>query len=342
MKFIDGSIGEGGGQILRTSLTLSLVTGAPLKIEKIRAGRKKPGLLRQHLTAVEAAAEVGRAAVRGAELGSKELQFEPREIAPGTYRFSVGTAGSTTLVLQTILPPLLTASGPSEIIIEGGTHNPMAPPFDFLEKSFLPLVSRIGPRVKARLERPGFFPAGGGRLSVKIEPSEKLARLDLLARGKVRRMSAKALVAKLPRHIAERELRVLAEELSLPDEALHAVEAMDSLGPGNAVTVEIVSEHLTEVFAGFGERGTPAEKVARKVACEVREYIEAGAPVGPHLADQLLILLALAGGGSFLTGALTPHATTNMDVIREFLEMDMRATQASDKTWQVQVGPEIS
>ena len=342
MKFIDGSIGEGGGQILRTSLTLSLVTGAPLKIEKIRARRKKPGLLRQHLTAVEAAAEVGRAEVSGAELGSQELRFEPREIAPGSYRFSVGTAGSTTLVLQTILPPLLTASGPSEITIEGGTHNPMAPPFDFLERSFLPLVSRIGPRVKARLERPGFFPAGGGRLSVKIEPSQRLARLDLLARGKVRRMSAKALVAKLPRHIAERELRVLAEELSLPDEALHAVETRDSLGPGNAVTVEIESEHLTEVFAGFGERGTPAEKVARKVAHEVREYIEAGAPVGPHLADQLLILLALAGGGSFLTGALTPHATTNMDVIQKFLEMDMRATQASEKTWQVQVGPEIS
>ena len=168
MLTIDGSVGEGGGQILRTALALALVTGTPFRIHAIRARRRKPGLLRQHLTAVNAAATVGGASTDGASLGSRELTFRPGRITPGEYRFAVGTAGSTGLVLQTVLPPLLLASGPSTVTVEGGTHNPGAPPFDFLARVFLPLLRRMGAHVEARLDRPGFYPAGGGQCTVGL------------------------------------------------------------------------------------------------------------------------------------------------------------------------------
>jgi RNA 3'-terminal phosphate cyclase (ATP) len=187
---IDGSQGEGGGQILRTSLALSLVTDQPFRMERIRAKRQKPGLLKQHLTAAEAAKTVGCAEVMGASLGSQTLEFKPGPITPGTYRFAVGTAGSATLVLQTVLPALLTASDRSKLTLEGGTHNPMAPPFDFLEKCFTPLIHRMGPSVELQLKRPGFFPAGGGRFHARIEPVKKLARFDLLERGPIRTRKA--------------------------------------------------------------------------------------------------------------------------------------------------------
>src|SRR6476620_518674 len=164
---IDGSVGEGGGQIIRNSLALSLVTGQPFRIVNIRAGRKKPGLLRQHLTAVQAANQIGDAAVDGAEMGSGEVVFRPEGIRAGDYRFAIGTAGSTTLVLQTILPALILAGAPSHLTLEGGTHNPLAPPFDFLAQTFLPHLARFGPTVTATLARPGFFPAGGGRLEIE-------------------------------------------------------------------------------------------------------------------------------------------------------------------------------
>src|SRR5215470_13994646 len=165
---IDGSFGEGGGQILRSSLSLSLVTGKPFRIENIRANREKPGLLRQHLTAVPAAAEVGAAEVEGASLGSKALSFVPGKVRAGEFRFAIGTAGSGTLGHQTILPALITAVGPSRIDIEGGTHNPAAPPFDFLERSFIPLIERMGPKVKFELQRFVFYPGGGGRMVLEV------------------------------------------------------------------------------------------------------------------------------------------------------------------------------
>src|SRR5947207_15592691 len=168
MITIDGSQGEGGGQILRTSLALSLVTGQPFCMERIRVRRQKPGLLRQHLTAVEAAKTVGCAEVEGAEMNSQTLEFRPGPVTPGNYRFAVGTAGSATLVLQTVLPSLLTASGKSTLTLEGGTHNPLAPPFDFLVGSFMPLIRRMGATVELDLKAPGFFPAGGGRFHARI------------------------------------------------------------------------------------------------------------------------------------------------------------------------------
>ncbi len=335
MLVIDGSLGEGGGQILRTSLALSLVAGTPFRIENIRARRRNPGLMRQHLTAVTAAARIGNAEVTGAKIGSLELTFVPGHVAPGEYRFSVGTAGSTMLVLQTVLPALLTAGASSSLTLEGGTHNPFAPPFDFVQKTFLPIVNRMGPTVTATLERPGFYPAGGGRCRVVVEPVSRLRGLDLLERGPVRRRSAKAVVAGLPRHIAEREVRTIARLLRWPDEWLCIEELSGEYGPGNVVTIEIESERITEVFTGFGEKGVRAEEVARRVADEARRYLDADVPVGEHLADQLLIPLALAGGGSFRTLPLSQHARTNIEVVRMFRQVEAVVTGIGEARWSV-------
>lgn len=317
---IDGSQGEGGGQVLRTSLALSMITGTPIRIDKIRARRAKPGLMRQHLTSVLAAARVSGAHVQGAEVGSREISFTPSGVQPGVYHFAIGTAGSTTLILQTVLPALLLASGPSRLTLEGGTHNPMAPPFEFLERAFLPLVRRMGPRVEVTLERAGFYPAGGGRLSAVVEPTGGLAPLDLLERGEIRGRRGTVLLANLPEHIAERELRHLAQQTSWPEGSLE-IRHLDSAGPGNAVLLELAFDAVTEVFTGVGEIGVAAEKVADRAVQEMRAYLSAGVPVGEHLADQLLLLLALAGGGSFRTLPLSLHARTQADLIPRFLDV---------------------
>ena len=210
---IDGGQGEGGGQVVRSSLTLSVATGRPVRVANVRAGRKKPGLLRQHLTAVRAAAAVGAAEVQGDALGSTALSFRPTGVVPGAFRFAVGTAGSATLVLQTVLPVLLTADRPSRLTLEGGTHNPFAPPFEFLDRAFLPPVNRMGPRVVATLEACGFFPAGGGRFTVEVTPAPRLTGLELLERGEPVGHNAVAVVANLDPRIADRELAVVAERL---------------------------------------------------------------------------------------------------------------------------------
>jgi RNA 3'-terminal phosphate cyclase (ATP) len=337
MIVIDGSQGEGGGQILRSSLALSLVSGQPFRIEHIRAGRKKPGLMRQHLTAVEAAAAVGNARVEGAGPGSQKVEFHPRGIEAGSYHFSVGTAGSCTLVLQTVLPALLTAGSRSELVLEGGTHNPWAPPFNFLARSFLPLIGRMGPRVSEELVRPGFFPAGGGKFTITIDPAPKLDRLDLGERGNLLQQTALATVARLPRTIAERELKVVRDRLGWRAECCSVQEADSSRGPGNILCIEIASENVTEVFTGFGEFGVSAEKVAEKAVREVEQYLAAGVPVGHYLADQLLLPMALAGGGSFRTLAPTRHMTTNIEVIRMFLPVEVSMLENGPNDWEIRV-----
>jgi RNA 3'-terminal phosphate cyclase (ATP) len=334
---LDGSVGEGGGQILRTALGLSLLTGTPFTIDRIRAGREKPGLLRQHLTAVQAAKEIGGAEVSGAAIGSRVLTFRPGPVTPGVYSFSVGTAGSATLVLQTILPALLTAGAPSTLSLEGGTHNAWAPPYDFLEKAFLPLLAKMGARVTAKLERRGFYPAGGGRIRVTIEPVPRLERIDLVERGKIRATRATAVVARLSPGIAQRELKVLERELSLDRNRLKCIEDRESPGPGNVVNVEIESEHVTEVFTGFGEKRVSAEDVAGRLAKEIRDYLDADVPVGEYLADQLLIPLALAGGGSFVSMPLSSHSTTNIGVIGQFLPRKFSVDRSKETRHRVDV-----
>jgi RNA 3'-terminal phosphate cyclase (ATP) len=341
MLEIDGSMGEGGGQVLRSSLALSVVSGQPFRIVNIRARRKRPGLLRQHLTAVQAAARISSAAVEGAAMGSLRLEFRPAAILPGQHAFAVGTAGSTTLVFQTVLPALITAGAPSRLSFEGGTHNPLAPPFDFLEKCFLPLVNRMGPRVSATLERHGFYPAGGGRFTVEIEPAERLEPLQLAERGEVRRRRARVLIADLPRDIAEREAREVAALTGWEASSVAIEEVKGSRGPGNVILLEIESEHLTEVIAGFGERGVRAEAVARRAVEEARRYLKAGVPAGEHLADQLLIPMALAGSGSFSTLPLSRHSTTQIEVIRRFLEVDIAVERLASDQALVKVGSRL-
>ena len=337
MVEIDGSAGEGGGQILRSCLALSLATGRPFRIRKIRANREKPGLLRQHLTAVEAAAEIGAAEVTGVAIGSAELSFAPSGVRPGSYRFAVGTAGSTTLVLQAVLPALALAGGPSEIVLEGGTHNPFAPPFDFLDKAFLPLIRRMGPLVEATLDRPGFYPAGGGRFEVRVEPVAKLVRLDLPERGEIKRRLARALVAGLPASIGHREVKAVRDLLSWDRDSLAVEEVRGSPGMGNILCLEVESEHVTEVFTGFGQRGVAAEEVARGAVEELKIYLASGAPVGVHLADQLLLPMALAGGGSFRTQAPTRHTLTNIEVLKMFLDVEIEAREVERELWSIEV-----
>lgn len=337
MITIDGSFGEGGGQIIRSSCALSLLTGKAFRVYNVRARRDRPGLQRQHLTAVNAAAEIGQGKVDGAAIGSTEFTFVPGEITPGEYKFSIGTAGSTTLVLQTLLPPLMAASQPSRLTLEGGTHNPFAPPFEFLQKTFLPLINGLGPNVSVVLERYGFYPPGGGRIHVHIEPATEWKRLDLPERGQIQRERARALVVNLPRSIAERELLVIGGKLGWSDGQLQIETSTNAHSPGNVVTIEIESEHLTEVITGIGERGVRAEVVAERAVEEASQYLASDAPVGGHLADQLLIPLALAGGGSYLTGALSLHTTTNIEVIKKFLNVHIEATPVTAQTWKVKV-----
>jgi RNA 3'-terminal phosphate cyclase (ATP) len=337
---LDGRMGEGGGQVLRSALALSLGTGRPFAIEGIRAGRPKPGLLRQHLTAVQAAQVVGAAEVEGAEMGSRRLSFRPTGLLSGTWRFPVGTAGSTALVLQALLPPLLRGAGPSEVVVEGGTHAKNAPPFEFLARALLPLLRRIGARVEATIERVGFHPAGGGRVRVRVEPAPAWTPLDLSEAGPRRAVEARALFARLPRDVAPRELAVVAKKLGWPPEALHAEERRESPGPGNAVVLVLEHEHVTEVFSAFGSPGISAESVAGAAAEEAKRWLRAGAPVGPHLADQLMVPLALAAGGTYGTSALTPHARTNLDVLRLFLgPAAAEAREVASRAVEVRIAP---
>ncbi len=335
MITIDGSQGEGGGQVLRTSLALSLVTGKPFRIERIRARRPKPGLRRQHLTAVLAAAEVGQAEVEGAELESRELNFVPGQVRPGEYRFDVGTAGSTTLVLQTVLPALMIAGGPSQLHLKGGTHNIYAPPVDFLEKTFLPILARMGPKVQVALERAGFYPAGGGSIRVDVQPAVQLRRIELVERGRILRRAACGVVSRLPMHIAEREVDVVRRRMSWPAESV-STRHVESSGPGNVVTLEIQSEHVTEVVTGFGQRGVPAEKVAAGAVREARRYLKAGVPVSEHLADQLLLPMALAGG-TFRTLDPSSHTTTNIETLGHFLDVSIQTDKLARDVWEVTV-----
>ncbi|MFO7304361.1 MAG: RNA 3'-terminal phosphate cyclase [Gammaproteobacteria bacterium] len=317
MLVLDGSHGEGGGQILRSSLSLAICTQQAFRIENLRANRKPPGLQRQHLAAVRAATQISDAEVSGDEIGSQTLVFKPGKVRPGSYTFAIGTAGSATLVLQTVLPPLLSAQRPSTVRVTGGTHNRGAPPFDFLARTFVPQLARMGAQVELELLAYGFYPRGGGEIRAEIQPAA-LQPLHLHERGELRRGYADAYVAGLPMHIAERELKVIGRVLGWSQDRLNVRVLPNDMGPGNAVTITIEYEHVAEVITGFGERGVRAETLAQAAALEAREYLRARAPVGAHLADQLLVPMTLAGGGSFTTTAVTPHLESNALVVETF------------------------
>ena len=276
MIVIDGSEGEGGGQMVRNALALSLVTDQAFRIDNIRANRSKPGLMRQHVTAIEAACAIGGAVSEGVAVGARSIVFKPGRIVAGDYRFAVGTAGSTGLVLQTILPPLLLADRPSRLTIEGGTHNIHAPPFDFIERTFLPLVGRMGPRVTARLVRHGFYPAGGGRIDIGIEPAP-LRPVELIKRGNSVDVGATAIMALLDNDIGVRELASARAVLNWPEPAFRLERLSDPLGPGNVLLLEATFEHVTEIVTGFGQLGVPAQKIGNEAASRMMGYLKSSA-----------------------------------------------------------------
>ncbi len=320
---LDGSIGEGGGQILRTALSLSMVTGIPFRITNIRAKRPKPGLLRQHLTAVNAATEISGATVEGNATGSTSLSFAPGTVKSGEYKFAIGSAGSCTLVFQTVLPALMLADGVSKVTFEGGTHNGMAPPFEFIERSFLPQLARMGVAVGVALQRYGFYPAGGGRFAATITPARALTPIDLNWRGERVDGYAESVIAGVAGSVAQRELDVIGAAMAWSAEQLRIRGLDPSQGPGNVAMITLAHEHVTEVFVAFGEKGVTAEAVAKRAVGEARAYVASSAAVGEHLADQLMIPFALAGSGSFTAVSASEHARTNAGVIQKFLAVDI-------------------
>ena len=341
---LDGSLGEGGGQILRTALALSLITGKPFHIDNIRAKRPKPGLMRQHLACVQAAVAVGggvektqamNKAAEAVQIGETSLTFTPGKICAGDYEFAIGSAGSCMLVLQTVLWPLVMADGVSTLTLRGGTHNPMAPSFSFLSNVFLNQVSPYfcdadSVLFETELRRHGFYPAGGGEVQVRVRaPVARMKPMHIMQRGALRNAYAESLHAGVPKGVAERELAVLQNALGWRDDQMHNRALRANEGPGNALLVTLEYEHITEQFAAYGERGVSAEQVARNVLQEVRAYQAHTAPVGPHLADQLMIPLALAAvygdkgqvAGQYFATELTQHTRTNAQVIEQFLPM---------------------
>ncbi len=326
---LDGSTGEGGGQILRSALALSMCTGQAFTIKNIRAKRSKPGLMRQHLTCVKAALEISDAQAQGAELGSQHLVFKPNAVKPGNYQFSIGSAGSCTLVLQTILPALMLCQQPSQISLSGGTHNSMAPPYHFLERSFVPLVAKLGVQIKLELHRLGFYPAGGGQFLTTITPATNgLHLIDVVSRGAPIEHYSECLTPGLPHRVAIRELQALGELLSWSKEQLRVMPVRNNEGPGNALMVSLVYQNITEMFTAFGERGLKSEQVAAAAAQQVQAYLASDAPLGTYLADQWMLPIALALAQAsvqkgqtvrFRCTDLSEHSRTNMQTIQQFL-----------------------
>ncbi len=329
---------SGGGQLLRSSLSLSLVTGRPFRMTNIRGKRPKPGLMRQHLTCVKAAAEVCDASVDGAELGSVELVFCPGKIVGGDYSFAIGSGGSTTLVLQTLLPALLHAEVSSTVRIEGGTHNPMAPPFEFIEQCYLPVVQRMGVDASVKLERHGFMQAGGGAITAAISPIKKWEKLILTDRGDTVETFGRVLHAHLPGDIAKREIATASNLLGWADSHIELRYANDSTGPGNVLLLGARFANVCEISSGIAQQGKSSEAVATGAAKGLRAYLASSAPVGAHLADQLLLPMALAGGGVFHTLSITDHTRTNIALIEQFLPVKFIVEELEPGVKQIRCG----
>ncbi|MGZ8159952.1 MAG: RNA 3'-terminal phosphate cyclase [Methylobacter sp.] len=339
---IDGAQGEGGGQVLRTALSLAACRGVPVHLRNIRQGRKNPGLMRQHLACVKAIAEVCNAEVTGASIGSKAIMFVPGKIEAGDYRFAIGSAGSTTLVFQTVLPALLLAGQVSRLTLAGGTHNPLAPSFDFIQYAFLPVLRQIGCEFDAKLERYGFYPVGAGEWSITVKPPETFNKLTLVSRGQLLKAEAQCISSGIPGHVIVREKQQLLRRLKWTNDAI-SISQVESLGPGNSVIIKVTYPNITEVVESLGARGISAERVADQAVDQLRHYQSCAAPVGHYLADQLLVPLCVAAGGSFVTGPLSEHCKTNIGVIRQLLDIDIRIEEIeSQRQWRISVNNPLS
>jgi RNA 3'-terminal phosphate cyclase (ATP) len=324
---IDGAQGEGGGQILRTALALSAVTGRPFEAVNIRANRPKPGLRPQHLEAVRAAARVCSAQVEGAAENSSDLRFTPGPVAHGRFRFEIRTAGSAPLVLQTVYLPLCLAAGESTVEIRGGTHVPFSPCYHYLEGQWAPWVGRLGFAVEPRLLRCGFYPAGGGEMQARIRPVELLAGLRLAARGALKELRLLSAACNLPAHIAERQARRVRERLARLDldrDPVVETPEVPAEGKGTFCVLTACFEHGAAVYAALGAVGKPAEKVGDEAGRALADFIRSEATVDEYLADQLLLPAACVPGETeYLTPCVTGHLLTNAQIIRAFLPADI-------------------
>jgi RNA 3'-terminal phosphate cyclase (ATP) len=319
---IDGRFGEGGGQILRSALSLSCITGRSFKLINIRKSRKKPGLMPQHITCVNAAALISNAQVSGNVKGSTELIFTPEKISPGTYLFDIKTAGSSSLVLQTLLPPLIFADKPSHVTLMGGTHVPFSPPFHYIADVYLPMLNRIGIKGESSIKKYGFYPRGGGEVGFRISPSSKIRGLHLDARGALKSVHGYSCVARLPLSIAERQKNSLVEKLS-PLSANVRILDVTSPGEGTFVFIKAEYENTLSGFSSLGKKGRPAEDVGKETAELFSEFHKKSACLDPHLADQIVIYLSLAQeNSSFTTSQITQHLITNLWIIKKFLNIE--------------------
>ncbi|MBI5741072.1 MAG: RNA 3'-phosphate cyclase [Nitrospirae bacterium] len=334
---IDGSFGEGGGQILRTALSLSCITGSALRLFNIRKSRKKPGLMPQHLTGVNAIAEICGADVTGNVKDSTELTFVPGKTKPGNYIFDIKTAGSVSLVVQTLIPPLLFAEKPSSVTIKGGTHVPFSPPYDYISGVFLPMLNRLAVKVEASISKYGFYPKGGGEVYFKIFPAEKVKGMEVVSRGDLLSLNGHSAVANLPLHIAVRQQTSAAQSFSPLAANIDVIE-VPSFGQGTFVFLRGEYENALSGFSSLGERGKPAEKVGREAATSFKDHHDTHACLDPHLADQIVIYLGLAGGKSvFTTSRITQHLLTNLWVIEKFLKIKYEVEGAPDSEGRVTI-----
>jgi RNA 3'-phosphate cyclase len=325
---IDGSFGEGGGQILRTALALSAILRKPFIIYNIRSKRKNPGLQAQHLEAVRALSRITEAGTAGVEFGSQKITFLPQKIHPGDYQFEVKTAGSVTLLLQAILLPLCLAQGNSTLSLIGGTHVPWSPPFHYFAEVLLPTLKWMGVSVKATIEKWGFYPRGGGKVRLQINPVQELKPISLMNRGSLRRIHGLSAISDLPKHIAERQkgqaLKRIQRDLKI-DAEINILNDAPSNGPGSFLFLIAEYEKVLGGFSSLGTRGKPAEKVADKAVDSLINYIESDGCMDPYLADQLAPFMALAKGtSSFKTTQITGHLLTNLWVIQQFLEVKIQ------------------
>lgn len=334
MITIDGAKGEGGGQILRSALSLAMCLNIPIEVKNIRAGRSQSGLLRQHYTCAAAAAEISGATVTGLEVGSEVLIFEPKglEKFKDHYHFAIGTAGSMALVFQTLLPALLMADKPVALTLQGGTHVSYSPTLEFIQHSFIPVLNAVGVNVDVNVESYGFFPVGGGAWTAVVHPWCSPKALNICERGELKSQHASAFVCNLPKSIAERELRVLA--CGLEYSHVHQVKG---LGAGNALSLVMEYDNVTTVFDSIGRHGKTAESVAKEAKRAAYRYQKSTAPVCEYLADQLLIPMVIARGGSFVTTQLTQHSQTNIEVIRQISGCDIRVESLPKECYRVDV-----
>ncbi|MBC7251877.1 MAG: RNA 3'-phosphate cyclase [Anaerolineae bacterium] len=348
---IDGSYGEGGGQVLRTALSLSALLGRTVRLVNIRAGRSKPGLQAQHLTGVRAVARICNAEVDGAKLGSQELTFVPRAVPQaGSYTFDVsearkgGSAGATSLVFQTVLFPLLAAAGRSQLTIRGGTHVEWSPPFDYLKRVYLPTLARMGVQAKVHLKKWGWYPLGGGEMTAVIEGTggeeglRRLPGLTLTERGQLLRLRGLSATSNLPRHIAQRQqrraLQVLRERGFNP--RIEVMTDAPSKGQGTVLFLWAEFEGVVAGFTAYGRLGKRAEEVAEEACHQFLAYYDSGAALDPHLADQMILPLALAAGqSSFTTSRITEHLLTNVWVVEQFLGPRFKVEGEKGETGQV-------